>query len=73
VNILLGLLNNAALLLAAMALLDILTGGAQPESRSSRVITGVLMGAVGCALMLTPWPLLPGVESRTGDREPVER
>jgi len=39
VNILLGLLNNAALLLAAMALLDILTGGAQPESRSSRVIT----------------------------------
>ena len=60
-NILLGLLNNAALLLAAMALLDILTGGARPESRSSRVTTGVLMGAVGCALMLTPWPLLPGV------------
>jgi len=61
----LPLIHNAALLLSLALLLDLLSRdqgdrgarGALPM----RLLTGLLIGCIGLALMLTPWTLRPGV------------
>jgi two-component system, cell cycle sensor histidine kinase and response regulator CckA len=56
-----GMVNNAALLLALAVLYDIL-----PLKKSARhwvwgILTGVLIGLIGMAVMLTPWHFSEGV------------
>lgn len=57
----LELINNAALLLALAVLYDL----ALPVQRSQRLLPrlfyGVVIGGMGIALMLTPWPIGPGI------------
>ncbi|QEQ95547.1 PAS domain S-box protein [Neptunomonas concharum] len=56
-----GLLNNAVLLLALGVVYDSL-GFDQIERRLYRKLaTGLIVGIIGIAVMLTPWELLPGV------------
>jgi hypothetical protein len=57
-----GLVNNAALLGALVLLYDMV--GYRPEggNRASRqAVTGLILGAIGVAVMLTPWQFTPGV------------
>jgi diguanylate cyclase (GGDEF)-like protein/PAS domain S-box-containing protein len=56
-----GLINNVALLLAMGIVYDAL-GLHNLKSRHLRdVISGVLVGLLGIAVMITPWELIPGV------------
>jgi len=57
----LGLLNNAVLLLALGVGYETL-GIGRIRSRSRRhLLTGLLIGMVGIAVMLSPWQLAPGI------------
>ncbi len=59
---LLGLIHNAALLLALALVLDLFIRGAGDRgSVSARLRAGGLIGAIGAAIMLAPWPLVPGL------------
>ncbi|WP_295461013.1 PAS domain S-box protein, partial [uncultured Thiodictyon sp.] len=59
---LLALIHNAALLLALALVLDLFIGGAGDRgSVPARLLAGVLIGALGTALMLAPWSLIPGL------------
>ncbi len=58
----LGLVNNAALLLALAFLYDLFTRGAdEQDSWPKRLLAGLLLGGMAMALMLEPWELFPGL------------
>lgn len=58
----LGLVHNASLLLALSLLFDVATSRWQfSQSKSREALVGVLIGAIGITIMLTPWVLLPGL------------
>ncbi|MEA4857993.1 MAG: PAS domain S-box protein [Solidesulfovibrio sp.] len=58
----LGLVNNAALLLALAFLYDLFTRGAdEQDSWPKRLLAGLLLGGMAVALMLEPWELFPGL------------
>jgi len=57
-----GLIHNAALLLALALVLDLFIRGAGDRgSVPARLLAGLLIGAIGAAIMLAPWPLIPGL------------
>ncbi|MBW2656048.1 MAG: hypothetical protein JRC91_14445 [Deltaproteobacteria bacterium] len=57
-----GFVNNAALLLGLGLLYDILTLRQVGEKTSfNQLVTGVILGAIGIAVMSTPWEFIPGV------------
>lgn len=56
-----GLLNNAALLLAFGVIYDSIGLHGITTLRYRQLITGVLVGLLGIAVMLTPWEMHPGV------------
>ena len=62
ISTIIGLVNNAALLLALGVLYDTLgyrTRGGKPTIQQA--VTGVILGAIGIAVMLNPWEFTPGV------------
>ncbi|EFL51428.1 multi-sensor hybrid histidine kinase [Solidesulfovibrio fructosivorans JJ]] len=61
-TMLLGLVNNAALLLALAFLYDSFTRGEGPHpSGPRRVLTAICLGGIAMAVMLNPWELEPGL------------
>jgi two-component system, cell cycle sensor histidine kinase and response regulator CckA len=60
-DIFLGLVNNAALLLALAVLYDTLPLLKIRHRRRREILTGALIGLIGIAIMLTPWRLNEGV------------
>lgn len=56
-----GLLNNAILLLALGVVYEVLSLNALPNRHLRHVVSGVLVGVIGIAVMLTPWTLVPGL------------
>ncbi|NTW24763.1 MAG: response regulator [Lentimicrobium sp.] len=61
-SILLGLLQNTAILLAFSMLYDSLYIKREDHwSVFNKVLIGVVIGAIGVVLMLTPWTLIPGI------------
>lgn len=61
-SIFLGLLQNTAILLAFSMLYDNLWIGRKRKGNPViKILIGILIGAIGIILMLTPWTLVPGV------------
>ncbi|MBN1582143.1 MAG: PAS domain S-box protein, partial [Anaerolineae bacterium] len=60
-NTFMGLVNNAALLLALAILYDILPPPAKTRRWLQAILTGILLGLIGVAVMLTPWRFSEGV------------
>lgn len=61
-HIILGLVQNAALLLALVVIFDTIGPHFHPGRLSlQHIITGVLIGVIGMSVMLTPWVLIPGI------------
>jgi PAS domain S-box-containing protein len=60
-NTLLGLINNAALLLALAVLYDTLPLQRNERRWTQDIVSGVLIGLIGVAVMLTPWRFSEGV------------
>ncbi len=60
-NSFIGLFQNAILLLALSVVYDALANYSHVNKRIRDVITGVLVGCVAIAVMLTPWEMSPGV------------
>jgi PAS domain S-box-containing protein len=57
-----GLIHNAALLLALVILFDLVIGKKRIENtRLWQAFLGLLLGLTGIALMMSPWVLLPGI------------
>ncbi|HEY5717695.1 MAG TPA: EAL domain-containing protein, partial [Motiliproteus sp.] len=56
-----GLLNNAALLLALGVIYDALGLHQISNRRQRQVLSGLLVGLLGIAVMHTPWEMYPGV------------
>ena len=56
-----GLLNNAAIMLALGIIYDALGLDAIRDKRKREVVSGILIGILGVAIMYTPWQLMPGV------------
>ena len=57
-----GLVNNAALLLALSIVYDML--GDRPkaiENSVQQLLTGIALGTIGIAIMMNPWEFMPGV------------
>ena len=57
-----GLINNAALLLALCLLYDML--GPRLQERKTiiqQILTGIVLGAIGLAIMFNPWTFGQGV------------
>ncbi len=60
--ILTPLIFNAALLLLVVQVLDLVTTRRWPDWQNQRqVLTGLILGALGLGVMLSPVPLVPGV------------
>ncbi|TVT54580.1 MAG: EAL domain-containing protein [Sedimenticola thiotaurini] len=57
----LGLLNNAILLLALSVIYEGVGLNELANRRLREVLSGVLVGVIGIAVMLTPWELSPGI------------
>lgn len=57
----LGLVNNAALLLALAILYEILPRGKRQRSLTSQIVSGLILGVTGIVIMLTPVPLVESV------------
>lgn len=58
----LALIYNVSLLLSMALIFDALTVGRRPRYPwLERVLTGVVLGAIGMAVMVTPWVYAPGV------------
>lgn len=55
------LINNAALLLALGVAYDILFSNANIDTRLKSIIFGIIIGLIGIALMLNPWELSFGL------------
>lgn len=61
-SILLGLLQNSAILLAFSMLYDNLwISRGKSLTFLRKILIGILIGAIGIVLMLTPWTLVPGI------------
>lgn len=59
---LLALIHNAALLLSMVLMFELLVRqGWEQSGLPMRIFVGALLGAIGMAVMLTPWELLPGL------------
>ncbi|MAT44260.1 MAG: hypothetical protein CL609_18165 [Anaerolineaceae bacterium] len=59
---LVGLVNNTALLLAIALLFDLVAGRWKiGQTGLKQIPVGIFIGAVGIALMLTPWEFVPGI------------
>ena len=59
---LIGLVQNAALLLAAAFIFDAaVIRGQTGQTFYGRIIAGFAVGAIGIAVMLTPWTFRPGI------------
>jgi len=56
-----GFLNNAALMLVLCVIYDTFRIYAIPNKNLKDSLTGVLVGLISIAVMLSPWSLLPGV------------
>ena len=56
-----GLLNNTAIMLALGVIYDTLGLHGIRDRRKRQLISGLLIGTLGIAIMLTPWQLMPGV------------
>ena len=56
-----GLLNNTALMLALGVIYDALGLHNIADKRKRQLISGLLVGVLGVAIMYTPWELMPGV------------
>jgi signal transduction histidine kinase/ActR/RegA family two-component response regulator len=56
-----GLVNNAALLLALGLLYDTIALRQHSGKTSVQVRTGIVLGAIGIAVMMTPWEFAPGI------------
>ncbi len=56
-----GMINNAAFLLALGLLYDTLSIGQKGFSRLHKIAAGLIIGIIGVAVMLNPWQLLPGL------------
>src|SRR6056297_1293509 len=57
-----GLVNNAALLLALVLIYDMLDFRLHGEnSLSQQIVSGLLLGAIGVAIMLNPWDFGQGI------------
>ncbi len=60
-EILIALVNNAALLLAIGVLYEVLFFNMDTNTLSKSVAAGITIGLIGIALMLNPWELSPGL------------
>ncbi len=60
-SMLLGLIHNAALLIALAFLYDSFTRDAAPSSFPRRCATSLALGGIAMAVMLSPWELRPGL------------
>ncbi|MDW7731435.1 MAG: PAS domain S-box protein [Methanolobus sp.] len=58
---LIGIVNNAALLLALGLLYDSFSYKMSDNTHLNKVITGLIIGIIGIALMFNSWELAPGV------------
>lgn len=56
-----GLLNNTAIMLALGVIYDALGLHNIHDRRKRQLISGLLIGTLGIAIMYTPWELMPGV------------
>jgi PAS domain S-box-containing protein len=56
-----GLVHNVALLLALAVLYDTFSPSPDTRCRPQAILTGVLLGFIGIAVMLTPWRFSEGV------------
>ncbi|GAB4428312.1 MAG: hypothetical protein Kow0031_08530 [Anaerolineae bacterium] len=55
------LVNNVALLLALTLLYDLTLQDRRSQRLGARLLYGVAIGAFGIAVMVTAWPLVPGI------------
>ncbi|WP_340818387.1 LytS/YhcK type 5TM receptor domain-containing protein [Methanolobus sp. WCC4] len=60
-EMLISLVNNAALLLALGVMYDVLFSNESINTRVKSVSAGIGIGLIGIALMLNPWELSPGL------------
>jgi PAS domain S-box-containing protein len=60
-EMLIPLINNAALLLAVAVLYDVFFSNLEMNTRLKSAIAGIIVGLIGIALMLNPWELASGV------------
>ena len=60
-EMLLPIINNAALLLSLAVLYDVFFSNIEMNTRLKSAIAGIFIGLIGIALMLNPWELAPGV------------
>jgi PAS domain S-box-containing protein len=60
-EMLIPIINNAALLLAVAVLYDVFFSNLEMNTRLKSAITGITVGLIGIALMLNPWELALGV------------
>lgn len=56
-----GLIINSAILLAAAAVFYLVFRPAARHALANRLAAGAFLGIIGCALMLNPWVLAPGI------------
>lgn len=62
IDIVVGLLQNVAILLAFSMLYNYLWVKSSDQKKYSiQIITGIVLGIIGLVLMLTPWTLYPGL------------
>ena len=68
-SLFLGLIYNAALLLAMVLILDVICLPSPKKGHAERTSTnlfrqislGLLLGGIGMTIMLTPWEFAPGI------------
>jgi PAS domain S-box-containing protein len=59
---LLGLVQNASLLLALVLVFDLISKNWKiNQSNFQKIFTGFIVGGIGIAIMFTPWVLIPGL------------
>ncbi|MBN2048447.1 MAG: PAS domain S-box protein [Anaerolineaceae bacterium] len=56
-----GIINNLALLLVLALLYDLIIKRSQPETIWHKVLSGIAIGTIGVAVMMTAWQLSTGV------------
>ncbi|MDG6243519.1 MAG: ATP-binding protein [Methanolobus sp.] len=60
-EMLIPIINNAALLLAVAVLYDVFFSNLKMNTRLKGAIAGIVVGLIGIALMLNPWGFAPGL------------
>ncbi|WP_342305879.1 ATP-binding protein [Methanolobus sp. ZRKC5] len=61
IEMLIALINNAALLLSLGVMYDVLFFDMHMNTRLRSTVAGIIIGLIGIALMLNPWELSPGI------------